>query len=144
MARVGAQASFATSQTLGLGFGIDFGFIMTLNTVRFKQVITSNVWCIVAWSDGQNTQLQCWRFRVRSCAFFDYIIEDKVFENSKFHILTVAICTQYTTLPDDQRVSQPSGGRTNRHCLKCLGLKDLVDKSVYTSATLHIEKIAIN
>ena len=35
MARVGAQAGFATSRTLGLGFGIDFGFIiiMTLNTV---------------------------------------------------------------------------------------------------------------
>ena len=32
-ARVGAQAGFATSRTLGLGFGIDFGFFMTLNTI---------------------------------------------------------------------------------------------------------------
>ena len=39
-ARVGAQAGFATSRTLGLGFGIDFGFFMTLNTIaiRFKYV----------------------------------------------------------------------------------------------------------
>ena len=28
-----AQAGFATSRMLGLGFAIDFGFIMTLNTV---------------------------------------------------------------------------------------------------------------
>ena len=50
----GAQAGFATSRTLGLGFGIDFGFFMTLNTIaiRFKYVITFNIWCVVDWSDG--------------------------------------------------------------------------------------------
>ena len=29
----GAQAGFAMSRMLGLGFGIDFGFFMTLNTI---------------------------------------------------------------------------------------------------------------
>ena len=51
---VGAQAGFATSLTLGLGFGIDFGFFLTLNTIaiRFKYVKTSSIWRTAAWSDG--------------------------------------------------------------------------------------------
>ena len=46
-----AQVGFATSWTLGLGlgFGIDFGTIaIDLN----QYVITSNIWCVAAWTDG--------------------------------------------------------------------------------------------
>ena len=78
-ARVGAQAGFATSRTLGCaqaGFATSrtlgcaqVGFARLCyvldvrvrvrvwyrfwhNCYRFKYVITSNIWCVAAWTDG--------------------------------------------------------------------------------------------
>ena len=51
---------------------------------RFKYVITSNIWCVAAWSDGRALDCSVGGPVVRTllsrALFFDYIIEDKVFE----------------------------------------------------------------
>ena len=63
-------------------------------------------------------RLQCWRSRVRTlllCFFFDYIIEDKVFENFTesqcYRILMVHVLSILHRRTNSGQISRPAAGR---------------------------------